>query len=238
MLTRFRPQYLDTKHRPAQTPGRHIVPVYGRKSPQLTSVDNSPRLPPESITELQAIIGTLLYYARAVDPSLLPISNELASKQAQPTTAVMNAANRALSYCAGRPNMATTYHACDMILIVYVDASYLSRSMARSVVGCIFFMGNRNQPTRINGTISALSTIIPCVVSSAGEAEYAALFTGGQHAAGLRTTLNDMGYPQPPTTILCDNTSAIGLANDTIKQKRSKAIDMRFHWIRDRIRQN
>ena len=47
-----------------------------------------------------------------------------------------------------------------------------------------------------------------------------------------------MRYPQPPTTILCDNTSAIGLANDTIKQKRSKAIDMRFHWIRDRIRQN
>jgi hypothetical protein len=32
--------------------------------------------------------------------------------------------------------------------------------------------------------------------------------------------------------------NTIGLANDTIKQKRSKAIDMRFHWIRDRIRQN
>ncbi len=134
----------------------------------------------------------------------------------------MNAANRALSYCAGRPNMATTYHACDMILIVYVDASYLSRSMTRSVVGCIFFMGNRNPPTRIDGTISALFTIIPCVVSSAGEAEYAALFTGCQHAARLRTTLTDMGYPQPPTTILCDNTSAIGLANDTIKQKRAR----------------
>jgi hypothetical protein len=110
--------------------------------------------------------------------------------------------------------------------------------MARSVVGCIFFLGNRHQPTRINGTISAISTIIPCVVSSAGEVEYAALFTGGQHAAGLRTILTDMGYPQPPTTILCDNTSAIGLVNDTIKQKRSKAIDMRFHWIRDRIHQN
>jgi hypothetical protein len=75
-----------------------------------------------------------------------------------------------------------------------------------------------------------------CIIR--GEAEYAALFTGGQHAAGLRTILADMGYPQPPTTILSDNTSAIGLANDTIKQKRSKAIDIRFHWIRDRIRQN
>ncbi len=68
--------------------------------------------------------------------------------------------------------------------------------------------------------------------------DYAALFTGGQHAAGLRTILADLGYPQPPTTILCDNTTAIGLANDNIKMKRSKAMDMRFHWIRDRVRRN
>ncbi len=56
-------------------------------------------------------------------------------------------------------------------------------------------------------------------------------------AASLRTTLSDMGYPQDPTIIMCDNTSAIGIATDSIKQKRSKAIDMRFHWIRDRVRQ-
>ncbi len=36
---------------------------------------------------------------------------------------------------------------------------------------------------------------------------------------------------------MCDNTCAIGIANDSIKQKRSKAIGMRFHWIRDHIRQ-
>jgi hypothetical protein len=46
-----------------------------------------------------------------------------------------------------------------------------------------------------------------------------------------------MGHPQPPTPLLCDNEFAIGLGNDTIKQKRSKSIDMRFHWLRDRIRQ-
>ena len=238
MLTRFRPQYLDPSHRAAYTPGRYIAPIYGNKSPQTTTHDTSSTLDATQRTELQAIIGTLLYYARAVDPSLLPIANELASKQARPTIQVMRAANRALSYCAGHSNMCITYYACDMCLIVFVDASYLSRSEARSVVGCIFFLGNHAEPTRINGTITTTSSIIPCVVASAAEAEYAALFTGAQTAAGLRTTLHDMGYPQLPTTILCDNTTAIGLANDSIKQKRSKAIDMRFHWIRDRIRQN
>ena len=32
-----------------------------------------------------------------------------------------------------------------------------------------------------------------------------------------------------------DNTTAEGLANDTVKQKRSKAIDMQFYWIRDQV---
>ena len=34
-----------------------------------------------------------------------------------------------------------------------------------------------------------------------------------------------------------DNDCAVGLANNTLKIKRSKSIDMRFHWLRDRIRQ-
>jgi hypothetical protein len=33
-----------------------------------------------------------------------------------------------------------------------------------------------------------------------------------------------------------DNSCAAGIANDTVKQRRSKAIDMRFYWFKDRIR--
>ena len=47
-----------------------------------------------------------------------------------------------------------------------------------------------------------------------------------------------MGYPQPPTPIQVDNSTAYGIANDNIKIQRSKAIDMRFYWVRDRIDQN
>jgi hypothetical protein len=122
-------------------------------------------------------------------------------------------------------------------LHAFADASYLCRSHARSVAGAIFVLGNKIDPTRINGSIHVFSTIIPCVVASAGEAKYAVLFATEQHAASLRTTLADMGYPQEPTIIMCDNTSAIGITTDSIKQKRSKAVDMRFHWIRDRVSQ-
>ena len=126
----------------------------------------------------------------------------------------------------------------DMVLHVQSDASYLSRPNARSVAGGIFYMGQSNTPELINGSILTLSTLIPAVVASAAEAEYAALFLVGQETANLRYILADLGYPQQPTLILCDNACAVGLANNTVKQRRSKSIDMRFHWIRDRISQN
>jgi hypothetical protein len=46
-----------------------------------------------------------------------------------------------------------------------------------------------------------------------------------------------LGHPQPPTPIKTDNTTANGITNDTIKQKRSKAMDMQFYWICDRVNQ-
>jgi hypothetical protein len=46
-----------------------------------------------------------------------------------------------------------------------------------------------------------------------------------------------MGHPQPPTPIFCDNEVAIGLANGSVTLKMSKSLDMRFHWLRDRIQQ-
>ena len=47
-----------------------------------------------------------------------------------------------------------------------------------------------------------------------------------------------MGYPQQQIQIKCDNKCAVEIANDDVKQKRSKAIDMRYHWIRDQVNQH
>ena len=53
----------------------------------------------------------------------------------------------------------------------------------------------------------------------------------------IRTTLEELGHPQPPTPVQVDNTTAHGFVNDTIKIKRTKAIDMRYHWVVDRRKQ-
>ena len=59
----------------------------------------------------------------------------------------------------------------------------------------------------------------------------------GREATNARHILHDLGYPQDSTTIVCDNACAVGIANNDVKQKRSKAIDMRYHWIRDQVKQ-
>ncbi len=75
------------------------------------------------------------------------------------------------------------------------------------------------------------------VLASATEAEVGALFHNAQDACMLRQTLTKLGHPEPATPIQTGNACAEGVINDTVKQKRSKAIDMRFYWVRDRSRQ-
>jgi hypothetical protein len=72
------------------------------------------------------------------------------------------------------------------------------------------------------------SVRIDAVCSSVAEAEYASIFLNARKATVLCQTLSDIGYPQPPTPLSVDNKCAEGLANDTVKRRRSKAINMRF----------
>ncbi len=74
-------------------------------------------------------------------------------------------------------------------------------------------------------------------MASAAEAEVEALFLNGQEATVLRITLQDLGHQQPATPVKTDNSTAAGIANNSIKQRRSRAMDMRFYWIRDRVLQ-
>ena len=46
-----------------------------------------------------------------------------------------------------------------------------------------------------------------------------------------------MGYPDLPVTIYTDNACAVQIANDDLKPRRTKALDMRYHWTRDQVKQ-
>ena len=74
-------------------------------------------------------------------------------------------------------------------------------------------------------------------MGSAAEAEVGGTYENEREAIPIRYSLEEMGHPQPPMPIQVDNTTAVGFANKTMKQKRSKEIDMRFYWVQDRVQQ-
>ena len=75
------------------------------------------------------------------------------------------------------------------------------------------------------------------VMGSAAEAEIGSAYINGQEAVQIRNFLLELGHSQPATPIQVDNSTTDGFASNTIKQKQSKAIEMRFYWIRDHTRQ-
>jgi hypothetical protein len=46
-----------------------------------------------------------------------------------------------------------------------------------------------------------------------------------------------MGHPQPPTPVHCNNSTAVGIANNTVKQQRSPLMEMHFFWVADAVEQ-
>ena len=74
-------------------------------------------------------------------------------------------------------------------------------------------------------------------MASTAEEELGALFLNCQEAVPIRIALEEMGQSQPTTPVQVDNSTALGTATGTIKQRKSKATDMRFYWIRDRKNQ-
>ena len=183
--------------------------------------------PRHSLTKL-----TFLYYARAVDATMLTALGSIATQQANPTENTMTKVQQFLDYAATHPDAIVTYRASDMILAGHSDASYLSETKARSRAGGHFFMSNDTPDPPNNGAVITIAQIIKAVMSSAAEAELGALFINCHEAIPEQHALEEMGHKQPPTPMQTDNTTALGVATNSIASKRLKSMDMKFHWLR------
>ena len=146
----------------------------------------------------------------------------------------MRRAKQLLDYIASQEDAILTYNASDMVLSAHSDAGYLNEANARSRAGGHIFLSSDTQYPPKNGAILNVAQIIKHVMSSAAEAELAALYIIAKECVYIRLILEEMGHPQPETPTQTDNLTAEGVVNSKIQPKRTKAMDMRFHWLRDR----
>jgi hypothetical protein len=229
---------------PQHAPHQWTQPVYGAKV-QLASTDISPLLDKLGIRRVQQISGLFLYYSRSCDPTIIVALNEISNHQSAPTEKTRKACDMLLDYLATHPDATIRYHASDMILSVCSDAAYLVLPNARSRAAGLFFLSNRSGATITppaptpNGAIHVLCKTLRTVAASASEAETGALFLNAQEAVPMITALTEMGHPQPPTgtPLETDNATAHGILTSQVRMRKSKAFDMRYHWLKDRIAQ-
>ena len=128
-----------------------------------------------------------------------------------------------LDYLASNSEVKVRFHASDMIMNIHLDASYLSKTKVRSQACGHFFMGwmpTNGEPIQLNGAFYVNTTILRFVVVSAAEAELGALFHNCQDNIFFWQNLTNLGHPQPKMPVHCDNATAVGIANNTIKWQR------------------
>ena len=196
--------------------------------------DTIPELNNEGIKRVQAIVGTLVYYARVVHNRLLVGLSAIGAQQVSATEQTAAAIYQILDHVATYPNYGITYQASDTILASHSDYGFNNESKARSRAGSHICLSENDPNPKWNGDILTIAQIIKFVMSSATEAGLGAIYITAKEMVPIRQTLMEMGWKQPPSPIQTNNSTAARVVNKTIIQRKIKSMDLRFHWLRRR----
>jgi hypothetical protein len=141
--------------------------------------DATPVLDVGGIKQIQQIVGSILYYARTVNMTVLMALSSIVVEQTKAMEKNMGRWIQLLDYLASNLEAKVRHHASNMKMNIHSNASYLSETKARSRACRNFFMGwmpKNREPIKLNGAFYVNTTILRFVVASAAEAELGALF--------------------------------------------------------------
>ena len=129
-----------TPKRAQYTPHQWTRPNYGATKQLATPLDTSPSIPEEQKSRIQQSIGTFLYYARALDCTMVPALKTLVEQKSSPTKNTEAAITHFLDYAATNPSVIIQYKSSDMILHIDSYTSYLSDPRACSRTGGYYYL--------------------------------------------------------------------------------------------------
>ena len=188
---------------------------------------------PTDKSRYQSMVGSLLYVAVATRPDICQAVAAVSKFNSAPTESHLTAVKRILRYLKGTLNLSLQYSLyrctenCEPEVEGYSDADWAcDLDTRRSTTGNVFKMSE--------GAISWLSQKQSTVALSTAEAEYIALSSATQEVVWLRQLLTDIGVDcTKPVTVWEDNQAAIGLTRNPIGHKRTKHIDIKYHFVRE-----
>jgi hypothetical protein len=178
-------------------------------------------------------VGALLYVTQTRPDCQYAVST-LAQFSSNPGKAHFEAVKRVLRYLKGTAHFGLTFGRSGghIDLIGWTDSDWAQDpDSRRSIGGFVFDVAG--------GSVSWSSKKQPTVALSTVEAEYMAASNATKEAIWLRTLLRDLGFTQTlATTIHADNQGCIALSRNPVSHSRAKHIDIRHHFIRERVASN
>jgi hypothetical protein len=109
----------------------------------------------------------------------------------------------------------------------YCDASWANLEDYSSLAGYCFQIDQ--------SMVSWKSFKEPVKALSTAESEYVALTPAIQECIWLQQFMNSIGYKQETTIIHEDNAACIALAKNPQEKRRTRHIQVKYHWIRDQL---
>ena len=194
------------------------------------------RLPAEEQSidsrEFQSMVGSLIYAVVVSRPDIAFIVQNLGRNLQRTGEEHITACKRVFRYLKATMDLGITYGkdvSLGHAVVGYCDADYGGdEDTRRSTTAYLFMLGG--------GAITWASKLQPTVALSSAEAEYMAVSAAVQDAIYLRKLFNDLGFEQREATVIHeDNQGCIALTENPVMHKRTKHIDIRHHFIRERV---
>lgn len=179
--------------------------------------------------QCRQLIGSLMYAMLGTRPDICYALSYLSRYQNYASEKLWNALKRILRYIKGTLHYKIIYKENDDdVLTGYTDADWGGDKMDRkSTTGYILKL--------FGCTVSWCSSKQQCTALSSTESEYVALSRGIAEGCWIKNIMNELGLPLKNFKLYVDNQSAIHIAKNPEKHKRLKHIDLRYHFIRDKV---
>lgn len=204
------------------------------KSPMITNISSSESTCATnnivSKFPYQELLGSLMYLCVTTRPDISFAVSYLSQFNSCYTEFHWMQAKRIVRYLKGTKQKALVFKKSNVnpSLEGYSDADWASDVDRKSYTGFVFKYGGNS--------ISWGSYKQSCISLSSTEAEYISLSEASREAVFLQALLRELVMLSfCRITLYCDNQSAMQLAVNHVHHKRSKHIEVRYHYVRDMI---
>ena len=194
-------------------------------------LENTSRADPKLRSKFQTVIGSLLYIMLGTRPDITYAVTKLSQHSANPSQDHLDKALYICRYLVGTKDYALVYNGKSGDgIIACTDSDWAADPIKRrSVTGYFLKMAG--------GIFSWQSRAQKTVALSSTEAEYMALSDCSRQVVWIKSLLEEIGYKLNAIPICGDNQGSIFIASNPVQERRSKHIDIRYHYIREVVAQ-